>query len=163
MALSPSYGQRTLNPETFPEVARGEEQSFPAHVWALVGVRLKRRRCCDLQDWFHRRRFRSAYQKQRWAVVELLQYSFLDDDDEESHIQSRKCLISPPPSTCWIKVSGIFQADHENPFANSSNLWDSSPADRIKFISGEPEWIPVEEDQEWIEVRGDETGEIEKM
>ncbi|CAA7021152.1 unnamed protein product [Microthlaspi erraticum] len=192
-----------------PEVARGEEQSFPADVWALGCTVIEMAtglspwpelndvvaaiykigftgESPEIPEWlsekgrdFLRKCLRKD-PKQRWAVEELLQHPFLDDDEDDeddSQIQSRKCLNSSSPSTvldqgfwnlCETSTSRVIEEDHENPFANSSNLWESSPADRIKKLagdenSGEPEWITAEEEEgEWVEVRGNETGEIEK-
>ncbi|CAH8363458.1 unnamed protein product [Eruca vesicaria subsp. sativa] len=100
--------------------------------------------------------------KQRWSVEELLQHQFLGEKDK-TQTQFGCCLKnSSSPSTvldqgfwdsCETSRSQFIQADHEDPFVNSS------PVDRIKKLvgdenPGEPEWI-TEEDG-WIEVRGNE-------
>ncbi|KAG7537991.1 Protein kinase domain [Arabidopsis suecica] len=179
-----------------PEVARGEEQSFPADVWALgclvIEMATGSSPWPELNDvvaaiykigftgespeipvWlsekgkdFLKKCLRKD-SKQRWSVQELLQHPFLDDVDDE---EARNCLNSSSPSTvldqgfwdlCETSRSRFIKADHEDPFANSTNfLWDDSlPGDRIKKLagdenSGEPDW----ETNGWIEVRG----EIEK-
>lgn len=188
-----------------PEVARGEEQSFPADVWALGCLVIEMAtglspwpelndvvaaiykigftgESPEIPEWLSEKGkdfLKNCLRKdpkQRWAVEELLQHPFLDEeDDEESQTQSRNCLNSSSPSTvldqgfwdlCETSRGRLIQADHENPFANSPTfLCDSSPADRIKKLagdenSGEPDWITTEEG--WIEVRGNEIGEIEK-
>ncbi|KAL1216903.1 Mitogen-activated protein kinase kinase kinase 17 [Cardamine amara subsp. amara] len=106
-----------------PEVARGEEQSFPADVWALgctvIEMATGFSPWPELNDvvaaiykigftgespeipmWlsdkgkdFLKNCFRKD-PKQRCSVEELLQHPFLDEEDDESH-----CLNSSSPST----------------------------------------------------------------
>ncbi|KAJ4875520.1 mitogen-activated protein kinase kinase kinase 15 [Raphanus sativus] len=179
-----------------PEVARGEEQSFPADVWALgcmviematglspwpelndvvaaiykigfTGESPEIPECLSEKGKDFLRNCLSRDPKQRWAVEELLQHPFLEEEDK-SQLLSCCCLNSTSPSTvldhgfwdlCETSRSRLIQ----DPFANSYNLWDYSATDRIKKLvggenSGEPEWITAEDG--WIEVRGN--GEIEK-
>ncbi|CDY17301.1 BnaA10g09350D [Brassica napus] len=169
-----------------PEVARGEEQSFPADVWALGCMVIEM--ATGLSPWPELNDVVGAIYKigftgespeipeclsekgkdfltnclrrdpkQRWAVEELLQHPFLDEEDK-TQILSCCCLNSSSPST--VLDQGFWDS---YPFANSFNMWDSSAADRIKKLvgdenSGVPEWLTAEDG--WIEVRGNE--EIEK-
>ncbi|CAH8381885.1 unnamed protein product [Eruca vesicaria subsp. sativa] len=179
-----------------PEVARGEEQSFPADVWALGCIVIEM--ATGLSPWpdlsdvvaaiykigftgdspeipeclsekgkdFLRNCLRRD-PKQRWAVEELLQHPFVDEEDI-TQTQSCCCLNSSSPSTVldhgfWDLCETSRSRLIHDPFANSTNLLDSSAVDRIKKLagdenSGEPEWITAEDG--WIEVRGN--GEIEK-
>ncbi|XP_013617006.1 PREDICTED: mitogen-activated protein kinase kinase kinase ANP1-like [Brassica oleracea var. oleracea] len=186
-----------------PEVARGEEQSFAADVWALgcmviematglspwpelndvvaavykigfTGESPEIPECLSEKGKDFLRNCLRRDPKQRWVVEELLQHSFLDQEDEEdrSQIQSLSCLNTSSPSTvldqgfwdsCETSRSRLLQEQHEDPFANYSTLCGSSPADRIKKLvgyenSGEPEWITAEDG--WIEVR--RNGQMEK-
>ncbi|KAG2310620.1 hypothetical protein Bca52824_022177 [Brassica carinata] len=175
-----------------PEVARGEEQSFPADVWALGCVVIEM--ATGLSPWpelndvvaavykigfagespeipeclsekgkdFLRKCLRKDL-KQRWAVEELLQHPFLDEEDQ-TQTQFLSCLNTSSPSTVldqrfWDSCETSKSVHHEDTFARVS-----SPADRIKKLlgdenSGEPEWMMAEDG--WIGVRGGD-GEIEK-
>ncbi|CAF1761156.1 mitogen-activated protein kinase kinase kinase 18-like [Brassica napus] len=110
-----------------PEVARGEEQSFPADVWALgcmviematglspwpelndvvgaiykigfTGESPEIPECLSEKGKDFLRNCLRRDPKQRWAVEELLQHPFLDVEDK-SQILSRCCLNSSSPST----------------------------------------------------------------
>ncbi|XP_023633407.1 mitogen-activated protein kinase kinase kinase 18 [Capsella rubella] len=108
-----------------PEVARGEEQSFPADVWALgctvIEMATGSSPWPELNDvvaaiykigftgdspeipvWlsdkgkdFMKNCLRKD-PKQRWTVEELLQHPFLDEDNDD---EARNCLNSSSPST----------------------------------------------------------------
>ncbi|CAN8252878.1 unnamed protein product [Cochlearia groenlandica] len=196
-----------------PEVARGEEQSFPADVWALGCTVIEMAtglspwpeindvvaaiykigftgESPEIPEWLSEKGkdfLRNCLRKdpkQRWAVVELLQHPFFFEDEEDNdktQIQSLTCLnsssSSSSPSTvldqgfwdlCETSKSRLIQADHEDPFAKISNLNVSSPSDRITKLaigddnSGEPGWITAEEEEGWLEVRGNGIGEREK-
>ncbi|XP_019086680.1 PREDICTED: serine/threonine-protein kinase BCK1/SLK1/SSP31-like [Camelina sativa] len=171
-----------------PEVARGEEQSFPADVWALgctvIEMATGSSPWPELNDvvaaiykigfsgespvipvWLSDKgqdflkNCLKKDPKQRWNVQELLQHSFLDEEDEACN-----GLSSSSPSTvldqgfwdlCETSRSRLVKrADQEDVFVNA---WGDSlvPGDRIKKLAGdEPEW----ETDGWIDVRG----EIEK-
>ncbi|CAN6894851.1 unnamed protein product [Brassica oleracea] len=183
-----------------PEVARGEEQRFPADVWALgctviemmtgsspwlelteavagiykigfsgespeipEGISEKGKdfgmRCLKVDP------------KQRWTVEELLKHPFLDDEESQS-IGYLQNTSSPSTvldqrfwSSCEASKDHSFSMDHEDPFAGYSDPW-RSPADRIERLAGDevttaPIWDPAD-DGEWIQVRGNVTGEVKK-
>ncbi|KAL0710219.1 hypothetical protein Bca4012_017197 [Brassica carinata] len=181
-----------------PEVARGEEQSFPADVWALgcmviematgsspwpelndvvaaiykigfTGESPEVPECLSEKGKDFLRKCLIRDPKERWVVEELLQHPFLDKE-EETQTQFGCCLKNCSPSTvldqgfwdsCETSRSQFIQADHEEPFANSSSLWESSPADRIKKLVGDENPGETTAEDGWIEVRGNGE-EIEK-
>ncbi|KAF8061248.1 hypothetical protein N665_1208s0007 [Sinapis alba] len=110
-----------------PEVARGEEQSFPADVWALgcmviematglspwpelndvvaaiykigfTGVSPEIPECLSEKGKDFLRNCLRRDPKQRWVVEELLQHPFLGEEDK-TQTQSCCCLNSSSPST----------------------------------------------------------------
>ncbi|KAG2244837.1 hypothetical protein Bca52824_093309 [Brassica carinata] len=166
-----------------PEVARGEEQRFPADVWALgctvIEMMTGSTPWPELNDVespeipeFISEKGKDFLMiclendpKQRWTVEELLKHPFLhEDEDEESHLHS-----TSSPSTvldqrfwnsCEASKSHTLSMNQEDPFAGYSDSWDS-PADRIEHLAGDefssvPDWDAVD-DGGWIEVRGEET------
>ncbi|CAF2150132.1 unnamed protein product [Brassica napus] len=149
-----------------PEVARGEEQRFPADVWALgctviemvtgsspwpelndvVAAMYKigySGESPEVPEWISEKGkdfLMSCLEndpKQRWTVEELLKHPFLD---EESHLR-----ITSSPSTvldqrfwnsCEASESHSLSMDHEDPFADYLESWDL-PADRIEQLAGD--------------------------
>ncbi|KAF8116901.1 hypothetical protein N665_0014s0161 [Sinapis alba] len=129
-----------------PEVARGEEQSFPADVWALGCMVIEM--ATGLSPWpelndvvaaiyrigftgespeipevlsekgkdFLRKCLRKD-PKQRWGVEELLQHPFLDEEEDQSQTQFGCCLKNSSPSTVL-----------------DQGFWDSCETSRIQFI-----------------------------
>ncbi|VVB16056.1 unnamed protein product [Arabis nemorensis] len=111
-----------------PEVARGEEQSFPADVWALgctviematglspwpelndvvaaiykigfTGESPEIPECLSEKGKDFLKNCLRKDPKQRWVVEELLQHPFLDEEDDEEESQIHDCLNSSSPST----------------------------------------------------------------
>ena len=173
-----------------PEVARGEEQSFPADVWALgcmviematglspwpelndvvgaiykigfTGESPEIPECLSEKGKDFLRNCLRRDPKQRWAVEELLQHPFLDVEDK-SQILSRCCLNSSSPST--VLDQGFWDSceTSRSQFiqADSSSLWESSATDRIRKLVGDENPGETTAEDGWIEVRGN--GEIEK-
>ncbi|KAL9814366.1 putative mitogen-activated protein kinase kinase kinase STE-STE11 family [Arabidopsis thaliana] len=133
-----------------PEVARGEEQSFPADVWALgctvIEMATGSSPWPELNDvvaaiykigftgespvipvWlsekgqgFLRKCLRKD-PKQRWTVEELLQHPFLDEEDNDSD-QTGNCLNSSSPSTVL-----------------DQRFWDLCETSRSRFIKEDHE------------------------
>ncbi|KAJ0261643.1 Mitogen-activated protein kinase kinase kinase 15 [Hirschfeldia incana] len=175
-----------------PEVARGEEQGFPADVWALGCVVIEMAtgsspwpelndvvaaiykigftgespeipECLSEKGKDFLRKCLIRDPKQRWAVEELLQHPFLEEEEDKTQTQFGCCLKNYSPSTvldqgfwdsCETSRSQFFQADHKDPFVNSS------PADRIKKLVGDENLGETMTEDGWIEVRGN--GEIGK-
>lgn len=185
-----------------PEVARGEEQRFPADVWALgctvIEMMTGSNPWPELNDvvaamykigfsgespeipgWISEKakdflnNCLKEDPKQRWTVEELLKHSFLDDEEESQTSDCLKNKTSSPSTvldqrfwdSCETSKTHSISMDHEDPFADYSESW-GSPAKRIEKLAGDeflslPDWV-TEEDDGWIQVRGDEYEETEK-
>ncbi|KAJ4913289.1 mitogen-activated protein kinase kinase kinase 16 [Raphanus sativus] len=185
-----------------PEVARGEEQRFPADVWALGCTVIEMMagstpwpELNDVVAAMYKIGFSGESPeipevisgkgkdflmgclendpKQRWTVEELLKHPFLDEDEdeeEESRLQSTSSPSTVLDQRFWNTCeedskSHSLSMDHDDPFADYSESWDS-PADRIEQLAGDefssvPDWDTVD-DGGWIEVRGDVLAETER-
>ncbi|XP_018474197.2 mitogen-activated protein kinase kinase kinase 18-like [Raphanus sativus] len=133
-----------------PEVARGEEQGFPADVWALGCMVIEM--ATGLSPWPELNDVVAAIYKigftgespeipevlsekgrdflrkclirdpkQRWAVEELLQHPFLDEGDK-TQTQFGRCLKNYSPSTVL-----------------DQGFWDSCESSRSQFIQADHE------------------------
>ncbi|CAF2121605.1 BnaA03g11580D [Brassica napus] len=173
-----------------PEVARGEEQGFPADVWALGCVVIEM--ATGSSPWPELNDVVAAIYKigftgespevpevlsekgkdflrkclvrdpkQRWTAEELLQHPFLEEEDQ-SQTQFGSCLKNYSPST--VLDQGFWNSCETSRSrfiqADSSSLWESSATDRIKKLVGDENPGETTAEDGWIEVRGN--GEIEK-
>ncbi|CAH2077835.1 unnamed protein product [Thlaspi arvense] len=184
-----------------PEVARGEEQRFPADVWALgctvIEMMTGSSTWPDLNDvlaamykigfsgespeipgWISEKaddflkKCLRRDPKQRWTVEELLKHPFLNHDEESQPSDCPNKTSSPSTvldqrfwDSCEASKSQSISMDHVDPFADYSDCGDS-PAVRIEKLAGNeyssvPDWDMVDDD-EWIQVRDDDTEETEK-
>ncbi|KAJ4911293.1 mitogen-activated protein kinase kinase kinase 15 [Raphanus sativus] len=160
-----------------PEVARGEEQSFPADVWALGCMVIEM--ATGLSPWpevndvvaavykigfagespeipgclsekgkdFLRNCLRRD-PKQRWAVEELLRHPFLEEEDQ-TQTQSSNCLNTTSPST--VLDQGFWDSceTSRSRLIQEDHEDTSSPADRIKKLVGDENFSG---EPEWIAV-----------
>ncbi|KAI3702997.1 hypothetical protein L6452_28751 [Arctium lappa] len=169
-----------------PEVARGEEQGFPADVWALgcvviematgsnpwpeltdpVSGLYKIGYSGDLPEfpkWLPEdgkdflAKCLERDAKKRWSAKELLQHPFVIDSN--SGCETRKSPTSTLDQGFWESLSVTELSPPETQMGNFSG---ESPAERMNRLvevgsSGFPNW----DDEDWITVRGDLIEETE--
>ncbi|XP_042479281.1 mitogen-activated protein kinase kinase kinase 18-like [Macadamia integrifolia] len=150
-----------------PEVARGDEQSFPADVWALgctvIEMATGRPPWPDIADpvsALHRIAFSSDIPdfptflseeakhflgkclkrdpKERWTADQLLKHPFLDQDSKQ--IQGSTSSISPTSILDQGFWDSLEESDTETPLHISNLLVlssSNSPAERIRRLVGD--------------------------
>ncbi|KAK7359800.1 hypothetical protein VNO77_01765 [Canavalia gladiata] len=166
-----------------PEVARGEEQGFPADVWALGCTVLEMitgkppwHGGCDPAAVIYRIGFSGEVPvipslvseqgkdflgkcfkrdpNERWSVKELLGHSFVKDCKELKLLS----LDSDTPTS--VLERGFW--DSLDPARVSLRDW-SSPRDRIhRLFSDEPVW-EWDDDDQWVTVRSNEVHHFEGL
>lgn len=176
-----------------PEVARGEEQSFPADIWALGCTifemasgshpwpQLKDPASAlyriafsgdvpESPSWFSDdakdllSKCLMRDSKDRWTAAELLQHPFFDSAEENCG-EIREFTRRSPTS---VTDQGFWDAlevsdSSQNPTEIASS--SDSPAGRIRALIGDasPTSLIFTEEEDWLTVRGNEIEECSKV
>ncbi|KAK6932764.1 Protein kinase domain [Dillenia turbinata] len=141
-----------------PEVARGEEQGYPADIWADL-PEIPSSVSDEAKDFVDKCLRRNP--AERWSAKEHLEHSFLKENvfvATENH-----GLFSDSP-TCVLD-QGVWESTEELEFEitrnSNSRIWSKSAAGRIGELIGgglmkSPDW---NWDKSWVTVRGNDNKE----
>lgn len=166
-----------------PEVARGEEQSFPADVWALGCTVIEM--ATGSNPWPEMKDpasalYRVAYSgdvpeipswfsdaakdflskcfardaKERWTAAELLQHPFLESSEANHGGIAAKSTKKSPTSVMDQHFWDALEVSDSSPDPTENPSEEDSPANRIRGLIGE-DGSSFDSEEDWLTVRGD--------